>query len=348
MAIMGGGTLLSLAQGQAQGKAQEEANAKQAELLEEQNRRLEKIQEKVKTNPAAVGELDEALRGPRESFYSMPQGLMAGLKGVGKDVINYLKTGRELKVIKNSAGTVQMGYVPRYQTVIGNAMAGVATAGVGFGVNKAIQADRKKNGFNDAETLREFQQQNEKTYSLIGTAGKVVSETFKNHKGSILAAGAFGALPAVGYITDKMKQGSQVAATQQKEYSLASYIKPLQDHFGKTILGAANKMASFGSIGRRDIGRFADYMAKSKNGWSQKIGDFMSAKDKAGNILYETLENGEKVRMANKKALLGTAATASAAVGAAWTKTEDAFNKVGRKVDPNAYAYQDLKSNNLT
>ena len=360
--------------GAEQTKIQQEAAEKQEELLKEQNRRLEKIQEKVRSNPQAASNIGKALQGPRESLYSYSprqkyfgvpssvaakgfKGFLGNIKAVGQDIGKYLKDGRNLRSFKDASGNVQLKKVPRYTNVIGNTLAGVATGATAYGVNKVIQADRKSQGIIDTP-IAPNNQPEQKAYANVGgvlkTVGNAVKEGFSSNKGMIASTAAFGTLPLVSYMSDKKKQQAQVRDTQlpeQKTYALIGNLsktfQPLKEHFGKTILGAANKATSFGAFGRKDIGRFADYMANSKNSWSKKIGDFMTAHDKNGNVLYETIKgaNGqaEKVRMANKKALLGTAGVGYVGITGAWSGGEKLVNKLGRKADPNAYAYQDNK-----
>lgn len=349
-----------------QGQEQQKAAEQQAELLREQNRKLEKISEKVKSDPSSVGQLGEAMSQKdnnkaigryytmiEQKNYSIMKPLvgvlgkskfMQNAKGFGKDILKYVNsTGDSV----NKAGKLieGAGKAPRRQAILGNIMAGTAL-GVGtYGVNKAIQADRRSMGFEDTP-VKQTQ------YSVMGTIGNLAKETWKHNKGGVGVGLAFAAIPGVGYLAERsqmkaQQEASKITQPDQKNYSILSGItkgfKTLAAHPGQTILGGASKFASFGEIGRREVGSFANKMANSKNAWSNKLGKAMLAKDKAGNILRDEAGN----IMANKKALAGSALVGGAVVGGAWNQSEKAVNKIGRKLDPNAYAYQDNKEKQL-
>ena len=344
-----------------QGQEQQKAAEQQAELLRDQNRKLEKISEKVKSDPSSVGQLGEAMSQKdnkvigryytmiKQKNYSIMKPIlgvmgkskfMQNAKGFGKDILKYVNsTGDSV----NKAGKLieGAGKAPRRQVILGNIMAGTAL-GVGtYGVNKAIQADRRSMGFEDTP-VKQTQ------YSVMGTIGNLAKETWKHNKGGVGLSLALAAIPGVGYLAERSQMKSQQNASKitqpdQKNYSILSGItrgfKTLASHPGQTILGGTNKFVSFGVIGRREVGSFANKMANSKNAWSNKLGNAMLSKDKAGNILRDEAGNV----MANKKALAGSALVGGAVVSGAWNQSEKAVGKIGRKLDPNAYAYQDNK-----
>lgn len=326
---------------------QEEANEQQKELLRKQNKVLERIADKGGSPQDVQVAMSGGTPGVEKGkFYSATTSIMTGLKGLGKDIWGYMKKGSMNKVLDKETGkTIMKEGAPRYQTMIGYGLAGTA-GGLGtYAVNKAIQTDRKSQGIVD-QPIPET-----KSYSFVGKAAKTIWNSAKNYKGTIAMGAGVSLIPGISYLAARGQQKSQEGASQQvpvqeqqqKSYSIVSAIKalPIVQHAGKTLLGFGNTMTSFGAWGRKDVGKFADYLAKSKNGLSSKLGNAMLAKDKAGNILYETGKDGVKTAMANKKALLGTMAVGSATTGLAWNGAEKLVNKAGRAVDPDAYTYQD-------
>lgn len=377
MALMGVGTGVSYLQGQKQneeiqkqGKAQEEANEKQEELLKEQNRKLSMISERVKSNPKAAASIPEALQGTREKYYAATGGLLKSLanskwlenaRGFGKDILNFVNSKGD-KVVGGKL--VQgAGDASRRQVLLGNVVMGTAAGLGGYATNKIIQADRRRQGFND--TLQQSTPQ-QRAYSFNwGEAWKSAKnlgkETWKHNKKSVTFGLAFSAIPAIQYGTTRFIENRQKKISgspqqdqqpqpissgineQQRQYSMlnvgsiAKGFKTLASHPGRTLLGGANKAMSFGAIGQKEIGNFAHTLSKSKNSWSNRLGNMMLAKDKAGNIMRDEFGNV----MANRKALLGSVGVSSAVVGGAWSKSEGAIKGLGKKLDPNAYAYEE-------
>lgn len=385
LALTGIGTGVSYLQGksqneeiQKQGEAQAEANEKQEELLKEQNRKLSVISEKVKSNPAAVSNIQGALQGTRERYYAAPAGgiiktitnsqFIKNAKGFGKDLLGYVNAKGD-KVVEGKL-VEGAGKVARRQVLLGNMFMG-ATAGVGdYAANKIIQADRRRQGYND--TLQKPNQQiqttqplpQQKAYSVNwgemwkGTKN-LAKETWKHNKKQTAMGLAFASMPVIQYASTRVRENQQAKLSStdpnqpsqpttptmnpatQKQYSMMSGVvggfKTLAKHPGRTILGGANKAMSFGAIGQKEIGAFANKMAGSTNKWSNKLGNMMLAKDKAGNILKDEFGNV----MANKKALLGTTAISAGVVGGAWSKTEKGVRALTKKIDPNAYAYEE-------
>ena len=376
MALMVVGTGVSYLQGQKQneeiqkqGEEQEKANEKQEELLKEQNRKLSMISERVKANPKAAASIPAALQGTREKYYAATGGLLKGLanskwlenaKGFGKDILNYVNSKGD-KVVGGKL--IQgAGDAPRRQVLLGNVMMGTAAGVGGYAANKIIQADRRKQGFND--TLQDTPQQRAYSFNwgeAWKSAKNLGKETWKHNKKAAAFGLAFSAIPVIQYGTTRFmenrqkklgespQQGQQQQPVspsineQQKQYSMfnigsvAKGFRTLASHPGRTILGGANKAMSFGAIGQKEIGNFANTLSKSKNAWSSRLGNMMLAKDKAGNIMRDEFGNV----MANKKALLGSVGISSAVVGGAWSKSEGAVKGLGKKLDPNAYAYEE-------
>lgn len=380
MALMGVGTGISYLQGksqneeiQKQGEAQAAANEKQEELMKEQNRKLSIISEKVKSNPAAIADIQGALQGTREKFYAAPaSGIIKTIansktwqnaKGFGKDILGYLNSNSD-KVV-NGKLVEGAGKTARRQVLLGNVFMGATAAVGGYGANKLIQADRRRQGYND--TLQKPNQQpttsqpQQKAYSVNwgevwkGTKN-LAKETWKNNKKQAAVGLAFSSMPAIQYASTRVRENRQAKLSSlepdqpsqptinpatQKQYSMMGSVingfKTLAKHPGRTVLGGANKAMSFGAIGQKEIGAFANRMAGSKNAWSQKLGNMMLAKDKAGNILRDEFGNV----MANKKALLGTTAVSAGVVGGAWSKSEKGVKALAKKIDPNAYAYEE-------
>src|SRR5574344_1932537 len=93
-------SLLSYGEQKKADEENQEAADRQAELMKEQNRRLEKISEKVKENPSAAGEIQSVLQPngqpspAKEKFYALisPNTIKNAklfLKDTGKIIMNH-------------------------------------------------------------------------------------------------------------------------------------------------------------------------------------------------------------------------------------------------------------------
>ena len=337
-----------------QAEAQKEQLEKQNELIKRQNKQLENLSKK---NPEAGSQAAEIVR---ERTYAIPGSIMnAGqkfmqteggkmVKDVGKYAINHKKT---------LAKTAAWG-------------AGISAAG--YGANKLIQRDIKKENLEVTPdgALVPKQKQMSLVPKVITKTAKPLTEpikkwAIKNPKtstalkmgGNAIGMGiAFDGAPKVlGYMADKQQAKDQIKAT--KTFSvLAGLGKTIAKNSrktiqsiknaqiiktpGKTTLGAINQAASFGMFGRKGVADFATKMRNGSSKWSQKLGNSMLAKDKNG--VFKVDPSGNFV--ANKKALVGTAAVGAGLASATYDAAQKGVEKLGRKVDPKAYEYQDSKN----
>lgn len=348
LAMMGGTTALSMAQAHKQGKEAEE-QAKQSqeqmerqnELIKRQNKQLEKLS---KANPGAAPQAAEVMRQRERTYAFVPQArsLLSGIAKtepgkMAKDVGQYVWANK-----KSLAKTAGMG-------------AGVAVAG--YGANKYIQRDMKKSGMEVDQSGMLVPKQ--KQMSLISPLTKPLKGwASKNPKlagagkavgGAIGAGLAFDAVPKVlGYHADKQQAKDQIAATTRQYSVLGNAWKSVKGaQFwktpGKTTLGAATQASSFGMFGRKGVADFATKMKSGSSKWSQKLGDAMLAKNKDGSLMKDAAGN----YVANKKALVGAIGVGAGATKITYDTAQKGLEKLGRKVDPNAYNYQDAKNDQV-
>lgn len=320
----------------AQKKAMEEQNqimAQQAEQQAEANKdikkTLDKIAEKADNNPGAAKAAVEALQ---QKQYAKVGKVLDNVIGLGKDV-----GGLVLK---------------RKNLLLGGTMAGAAMGASSYLADKAVQHDMKKSGIPVPHNTKQ------KQYSKLGfgkiainqakKVGGALKEAAKKNKGMIISTSAFGALPIVaGYASEKEQLRGQINATknfapEQRSYSVLAGVskglrkfrgsiakgwRSFKSHPGQSALGWISNNIGQGG-GRKDVLKFGHELEEA----GKKSGSALS--QKLGKFIYKH----------PKTSLVGSTGIGLATMSGTWGAGEKAVQKLARKVDNNAYAYQDSKN----
>lgn len=223
------------------------------------------------------------------------------------------------------------------KTSIKLGMAGVGTSLVGYATDKAITRDARKIGLMKKE-------EQEKQYSVMSSIGTNLKKgiQYAGSKKNLKEVGGwavFGALPALGYLSQRKQYKDQLKSQQpqqelgQKSYSIVKNLtnaaKGLtKDWAGwKSVTGGITRMSSMWTIGRRDVQRVAKNLQKEGNGtWAKKLGKGMEQ--------HQNLAN------------LGTAGLVGTSVAGIYNQSEKLTKKGLGKVDKDAYAYEKFSEGN--
>lgn len=173
-----------------------------------------------------------------------------------------------------------------------------------------------------------------KSQNILGKAAELIS----NNKGSIAMGAAFGGVPLVfGYTADKSQQDSQ----QERTYALPgsgvlSVVKSGYDSFmknpGRNLSSGISSLATLGIASGKKIQKFGDALIKMGNGKS------------GGTVSNATVKVGEWIKKHPTAANWASVVPGAAIATAAMSGPEKILERVGRKVDPGAYAYRDAKN----
>ena len=360
-----GSSIYGIKQQKDSDKQSAEESDRQAELMKEQNRRLENIAEKVSTNPSAVGEIPGVMQNqPHEKFYGIINP-------------NTIKNGKLF--FKDMVGLANRNK----GKVAGLFVSGLGMGGAGYVANKYIQHDLKRNGMEGVMTgqLPPDQEQNQQR-SYAVTAGSVLTgikkgakfgaeSLKKNWKQSALWGLGLTAVPAVmQYHSDKRAVMDQMNNTQgppqERQYGVSSAMRlfrinaaPTVAKAGKLFKGAGNSIKGIGTSikngaktfwshplqstlggisnfsmggGKEGVKAVAeDLKANGKSSWTQAIAKKMTFRDKAGKI------------QPTKLALAASIPIGMGMMKVGWDGGQKAVEKTTRALDPNAYKYQDYK-----
>ena len=363
-----GGTAISAVQGSKAAKASEAQHEEMLAAQKRENAKLTKalnnLAEQAKNNPQAAIQAGQLVGQSR--MYAIPSG--AAMNGFfkkvgqwGKDMVGAIGgskkkigTGKFL-VNKKTGKKVEMHkYVPDTgadaagKAILGLGSAGVATAAVGYGVNKFQTEDARKIGMLPPKEAQ-------KSYSVMSSVGSyakrmgkhlVSKENLKKSAGW----GAFAALPLAGYLGDRVQFKDQIKnqeqqAIGQKQYSIGKaamgFVKKLNPKTWQvvktpkdTLSGFAAKSGSMFMIGKKEMLGFGERLKKNATSdWGRKTGEWITKKDAKGN--YKNLW----------KANLGIGLTGGSVLTAAYGKGEKLADKALRKVDSDAYSYENYKNN---
>ena len=368
--LMAGGTALSGIQGRKANKAQEEANKQMVEqqnrqaklMLAEEKKRTDAYKESLKNGnvtPLVQSEFSITLK--RKTFAKPGvQGIVGAIKSTAsgawtkfkgsKTGSNILGFGKDLIEVGKTRGSAQK--------IADMTAMGATMAGGSYLVDKAIQADAKKNGI----PIEPGQPQEKKKSgvvkkAILGTGaaagtlllarkgklnaqtfkkgGKMLGEGFKNQfrlknpktgekniLGPVLTVG-LPALTGVSYLTQKKQMKDQIEQSE-RQYSKSAFVRNL----GKRM----------GNAGKKIIDAPAALMGFGKSGRQQLSNQFKSVGINSGNPI--TMKVSKLVNP--KNALLGT--VAGIGVGALAFKPFDLGDKAVRKplekVDKKAYGYE--------
>lgn len=353
-ALTGGSILQGVQQSKEQKKVaeqQEEASERQEELIKEQNRKLERIAERARSNPQA-GVQAAALIQQRQ--YSIG-GIFRLARMKAAPMISKMKASPIVSQAKPLMKDIAKAGNAAFGDGIASNIATDTVMGVtGYGVGKVIQHDMKKNNLDVDENGTMYQ----KSYSVlsgIGTAFKAVNKSFtpkvvsslKKPSTWLIGAGIGAAPTALGYIADKSQMEEQANATrQQRQYSavgsifkgglnlvkgkaikagqgVANWTKPIRTHTMQTITGTASNLASFGLAGTKNVQKFGEALSKGNSEIARNAGNWIKNHKTAANAI----------------SILPGAAVA----GVTFDGVSNAINKTGKIIDPGAYKYQDSK-----
>lgn len=350
-ALTAGGLAMTGVQMHQASSQAKEAEQQQQEALRAQKRENEK--------------LTKALNNIASSAKNNPQAALQAGHMVGQSKMfavpstSILSKGRQVAgdMIRAAGGKRNIG-----KGIIGLGVAGVATGAAMYGLDKIQTADSRRIGM---MPKRDYPQQRSyasaasimtKAADYAKKAGKIaVSKDTLKQAGSWAGIGAgFGAL---GYISDRAAFKGQQKA-QQKSYAINAssimktvrgYAKDLNPRTwqlwktpGKTTTGFISRMGSLGMIGRRDIGNFAGRLMNDpkSSSISKKIGNWMLAKDKAGNFIKDSAGNYVSRNRANLAVGLGAGSVLTTAYGSG----EKVVKRTAKALDKDAYAYENFKN----
>jgi hypothetical protein len=371
-----GSSLLGVAQQKKSDEQNAEEASRQADLMKEQNRRLDNIAEKVGKDPSAVGQIPDIMQNkPHEKFYGLinPTTLKNGKLFV-KDMV---------------------GLASRHKgKMAGLLVSGAGMSLAGYGANKYIQHDMKKSGLTDVMTGEDQSQPGTKSYSLASLMGdttrrglKVGRRAIKNNMTSTLAFGGLTAIPAVmAYKADKRAIKDQLASTELPDQQVGSVLSGISGPQQKQYASPASVMRLVRMNGIKSVAGnfFKNGPANIKKGasaaWNATKSGFKTFRDHPAQTLLGTASNlsmgggkaGVKAvaedlklhgksswtqAMAKKMTFLDKngvvqpskiALAASIPVGmgmmkVGWEGGQKAMDKATRAIDPNAFKYQDFK-----
>lgn len=303
--------------------------AEAKEQAEEQAKRDRKISKQLEEiansqNPQAGQAAAQVLQ---QRGYS---GIGSILKGVGKNAAGF---GKDMgKLVANHKKSL----------IVGTA-SGATLGASSYLTDKAIQADQKKS--------------EQKEYSA-GSVLKSIGKGAWNNKGKLIFPAAIGALPAIGYVTDKKiksdmanEVSSATATNKEKKFSTARILskgltkglskmkqgfggmkkgwETFKSHPGQSILGGVSNITGGGGTkGVKNIGKeISDIGEKSGNAWTKSL--------------------GKGIQKNTKTALAASVPVGLGIMGATWGTGEKVVNKTARAADKNAFKYQDSQNQQI-
>lgn len=303
--------------------------AEAKEQAEEQAKRDRKISKQLEEiansqNPQAGQAAAQVLQ---QRGYS---GIGSILKGVGKNAAGF---GKDMgKLVANHKKSL----------IVGTA-SGATLGASSYLTDKAIQADQKKS--------------EQKEYSA-GSVLKSIGKGAWNNKGKLIFPAAIGALPAIGYVTDKKiksdmanEVSSATATNKEKKFSTARILskgltkglskmkqgfggmkkgwETFKSHPGQSILGGVSNITGGGGTkGVKNIGKeISDIGEKSGNAWTKSL--------------------GKGIQKNTKTSLLVSVPVGLGIMGATWGTGEKVVNKTARAADKNAFKYQDSQNQQI-
>lgn len=284
-----GGTALtagSMIQAHNQGKEAEAQAEAQEKAMQQQTKALNKIAENAKNNPMASMQAAQVMqKGYSESIlsrrmFTTPPGMWQNLKGLGRDIWKAWGWNKEGGWAKDALKF------------------GVGGAVLGYGANKWIAHDMKKEGIQmpNQQSQQSLQQH---TYSILEKKTKTFDATssqsqsvmnkttankgfFDKHGGKLMTGGFMAFEPGMslmGYYSQKKQLKAQQQQTQQFQPSLGqrsySFLGAVGSGARKLGNGAKNLVQSFG-LGTADkIKQIGETMKKSNSSYSQNFGKFL-------------------------------------------------------------------------
>lgn len=320
----------------------------QKQISEEQAAQQERLARKQRQSDAKIAEALSKIAeknpsaGPAAAQLAVQERNYAftkNLVGLGKDLGTMVK--------KNKVG------------LVGTTLTGVAMGTAGYLTDKGIQADMKKSGIPLPEKQRK-----EKKYSVMSSiakssgkflkeSGKTIGKAAKEHKTGMMMMAGMASVPAVlGYSADKKAYKEQV---KQSQYSVASSLaksgsklikdsgktlqglgksaksgwKTFKSHPGQTSLGAvSNLMQGGGRKGVQEFGKNLEELGKKNNSpWSVKL--------------------GKATQKYKKTAIAASIPVGAATMAVTWDAGQKIAEGTARKLDKNAFRYQDSQNQQI-
>lgn len=366
-------------------KQAKEAEEQQEQAMRQQKRENDKLVKALnniaKNAPQAAPEAGTLVG--QSKLFAVPASFFNKATRFGKELINAVGSGVKREKVKSGKKVVdtfgRLGKkgktvnVHKYNTkestglgLVGKATIGMTTGGVLMGTanylsNKAMSKDAKNIGLLPQNNPNTINQPKQISYSVPGSvmskAGSYLKKgtkyafSKKNLKGEAMMA-AFGAFPLVGYLGDRMQYKNQVSQQSQKNTNAESNQLPQQRSYAvnigsimkpakawwknqtrnwagwKTITGGMANTSSFGKFGRREIQGYGKRLQNKNNSiWSQKLGKWIE-------------------KNPNKANLVG-AGVGSAMVGTTFDLGNKVVDKATRKLDKDAYAYENFKNQQI-
>lgn len=240
-AVMVGGTVVSIGQASKQRKLQEEQNEQmmmqQRKLEKKTQEALNRVAKAAEKSPSVAAKTAEVMR---ERSYAVSASALKGVLQKGGQTVYEFARG-----INNSGNGHQI------KKVVGRGLAmGTTMAGIGYGVDKAIQADRKRLTGEEIKapevSKEEKQKKAKKTVAKVGTTALA------------LGAAVYGAKK--GHLGEGFKNlyTKAAKATPQQWKSKATglgkeYVKGFKEQFvkenGKVNVGGTAMTLGFGAMG---------------------------------------------------------------------------------------------------
>lgn len=321
----------------------------QEKIGKQQVAAMNKIAKAAKDNPMVAQQFVDQTQDPQQAMYSQKE--FAAVNG---------------QFLKNATGFAKdmSKFAWGHRRAVGKGLiAGGAMAGVGYGIDKVIQSDIKRNNLPFLPDKSQNQQkQFGATGSVLGQAknlGKRALNFGKNEiksgwKGHLGFGALFGGMGAVGYLADKAQYKDQMRATQpqqQKQFANLGAIKGIGSNISKffknpgaSIKGAYGKGKEFitNEPGRKTLDGVAKWMYGENGGRK----GFVSGLSKIGNESKNpwTQKTADFLNKHKKTAAVAAIGTGGAIMSAGWGQGEKLTKKALKAVDKNAFAYEESKN----
>lgn len=342
VAMIGGTAAMpfQMVQASKQAKEAEEQNEKMIAAQKKENAKLTKalnnIAKEAKNNPQVATQAGQLVA--QNKTFAAPAGLIAKGSQVAKDMIRAAGGGGKI-----------------YGKVAGLGLAGLATGGAMYAVDKAQTVDARRIGMMPKKgdiQQRSYAAPSSVMSKVVPTMKKLGKLTFsKENLSQAKNWAGFALLPAAGYVLGdraqfkgQQKEQEKIASKQPQQRSYAfnaasimkgakGFVKNLNPKTwqitktpGQTTTGFIARSGSMFMIGRKDIANFGNklMMDPKSSAVSKRVGRWI-------------VENPNK---ANLGLGLGAGSVLTGAYGAG----EKLAKKTAKAVDKDAYAYENFKN----
>lgn len=323
-----------------------EEQAEQQERLARQQRKsdariAEALNNVASKNPAA---------GPQAAQLAMQQRnytFTRNLVGLGKDLGTIVK--------RNKVGFV------------GTTLTGVAMGTAGYLTDKGIQKDMKNSGI---PLPPKEEKKKEKKYSVMSSitksggkflkeSGKTIGQAAKSHKTGIMMMTGLATVPTVlGYSAEKKAYKDQLEQTKgaQKQYSV--FGKTLGKTIKSTVSGAKGTIQGLGKSaksgwktfkshpGQTTLGSVSNLMQGGGRKGVETFGKELEALGKQNNSPWST-KLGKATQKYKKTAIAASIPVGAATMAVTWDAGQKMAEGTARKLDKNAFRYQDSQNQQI-